>query len=48
VEIFNEFAASVHKAANLFIATDDPITLGAWKRSAPPTGRPPPTPHGRA
>jgi len=28
VEIFNEFAASVHKVQNLFIATGDPITLG--------------------
>ena len=28
IEIFNEYATSVHKAANLFIATADPITLG--------------------
>lgn len=28
IEIFNEYAGSVHKAANLFIATGDPITLG--------------------
>ena len=28
IEIFNEYAASVHKAASLFIATGDPITLG--------------------
>lgn len=28
VEIFNEFAVSVHKVENLFIATANPITLG--------------------
>lgn len=28
VDIFNEFAVSVHKATALFIATGDPITLG--------------------
>ncbi|ODT57682.1 MULTISPECIES: hypothetical protein [Paracoccus] len=32
VEIFNEFAVSVHKIENLFIATANPITLGALEK----------------
>ena len=32
VEIFNEFAVSVHKIESLFIATANPITLGALEK----------------